>query len=199
LILSFHVVPGRWRLQGGTTGGGGALKWLRETVCPELSFEQMSTLAETIAPGSDGVTFLPYLAGERSPIWNPDASGVFFGLNYTVTRAHLIRAVMESIAYALRHNLETAANAGAEAAVLRTTGGSANSRVWTQMKADVTGMAGVGTRVYADFASAVAKTVAVRRSHRANPDRREVYEKGYRRYRELYDRLRPMMIRSDKA
>ncbi len=124
---------------------------------------------------------------------------------------------MESIAYALRHNLETAANAGAEAAVLRTTGGSANSRVWTQMKADVTGkdidvpasdtattlgaalLAGVGTRVYADFASAVAKTVAVRRSHRANPDRREVYEKGYRRYRELYDRLRPMMIRSDKA
>jgi xylulokinase len=78
LILSFHVVPGRWLLQGGTTGGGGALKWLRETVCPELSFEQMSTLAETIAPGSDGVTFLPYLAGERSPIWNPDASGVFF-------------------------------------------------------------------------------------------------------------------------
>ena len=139
LILGFHVVPGRWLLQGGTTGGGGALKWLRETMCPELSFAEMSALAETAEPGSGGVTFLPYMAGERSPIWDPKACGVFFGLNFGVTRGQMIRACMEGVAYSLRHNLETAAEAGARADVLRAMGGSANSRIWTQIKADVTG------------------------------------------------------------
>ena len=139
LILGFHVVPGCWLLQGGTTGGGGALKWLRETMCPELSFAEMSALAETAEPSSGGVTFLPYMAGERSPIWDPKACGVFFGLNFGVTRGQMIRACMEGVAYSLRHNLETAAEAGARADVLRAMGGSANSRIWTQIKADVTG------------------------------------------------------------
>ena len=77
-------------------------------MCPELSFAEMSALAETAEPGSGGVTFLPYMAGERSPIWDPKACGVFFGLNFGVTRAQMIRACMEGVAYSLRHNLETA-------------------------------------------------------------------------------------------
>ncbi|MDD3920482.1 MAG: xylulokinase [Eubacteriales bacterium] len=211
LILSFHVIADHWLLQGGTTGGGGALKWLRETVCPELSFEQMSDLAATVPAGSDGVIFLPYMAGERSPIWNPNASGVFFGLNYAKTRAHLIRAVMESVGYALRHNLEVAESAGATAGTLRAMGGSANSLVWTQLKADITGrrievpasdtattlgaaiLAGVGTGVYRDFAEAAERTVAVVRTHEPNRDCQTAYDKGYQNYRELYERLAPMM------
>ena len=211
LILSFHVAIGRWLLQGGTTGGGGALKWLRENICPELSFAQMSELAETVPAGSDGVIFLPYMAGERSPIWNPNASGVFFGLNYAKTRAHLIRAVMEGVGYALRHNLETAESAGAVAGTLRAMGGSANSEVWTQLKADITGkrievpasdtattlgaaiLAGVGTGIYPNFKAATARTVAVKRTHEPDVTKNDVYQCGYKLYRELYQRLAPMM------
>ncbi len=214
LILSAHVVPGRWLLQGGTTGGGGALKWLREQICPDLSFAQMSDLAETVPAGSDGVLFLPYMAGERSPIWDPNACGVFFGLSYAKTRAHLIRAVMEGVGYALRHNLEAAREAGAQVGTLRAMGGSANSLVWTQLKADITGqpievpasdtattlgaaiLAGVGVGVYSSFAAATAQTVAVRRTHQPDAAKKAVYDRGYARYRELYERLAPMMAQA---
>ena len=211
LILGFHVVPGRWLLQGGTTGGGGALKWLRETMCPELSFEEMSSLAETAPAGSGGVIFLPYMAGERSPIWNPDACGVFFGLNFGVTRGQMIRACMEGVAYALRHNLETAEAAGARAETLRAMGGSANSRAWTQIKADVAGcgievpgsdtattlgaamLAGVGTGVWHNFEEAVKQTVRVRKTYEPNPVTKDVYDRGYESYRKLYENLKDLM------
>ena len=211
LILGFHVVPGRWLLQGGTTGGGGALKWLRETMCPELSFAEMSALAETAEPGSGGVTFLPYMAGERSPIWDPDACGVFFGLNFGVSRAQMIRACMEGVAYALRHNLETAAEAGARADVLRAMGGSANSRIWTQIKADVTGcgievpgsdtattlgaamLAGVGTGVWQSFEDAARQTIRVNRTFEPDSAVRGIYDRGYGVYRKLYDNLKDLM------
>ena len=211
LILGFHVVPGRWLLQGGTTGGGGALKWLRENACPELSFAEMSLLAQSVPAGSDGVVFLPYMAGERSPLWNPNACGVFFGLDYAKTRAHMIRAVMEGVAFSLRHNLEVAQAAGAVAGTLRAMGGSANSEVWTQIKADVTGkrievpasdtattlgaaiLAGVGTGLYPSFAEAAARTVAVKRVYEPNPAMKGIYDRRYQTYRELYRCLAPMM------
>ncbi|MBQ8653401.1 MAG: xylulokinase [Clostridia bacterium] len=211
LILGCHVVPDQWLLQGGTTGGGGALKWLRETCCPDLSFEEMSSLADTVEPGCEGVLFLPYMAGERSPIWNPAAKGVFFGLDYMKGRAHMIRAVMEGVAFSLRHNLETAKAAGAQIGALRAMGGSANSLVWTQLKADITGhaievpssdtattlgaaiLAGVGTGVYASFEEAAERTVRVQRIHQPDPEKKGVYDAAYQRYLELYERLEPMM------
>ena len=211
LILGFHVVPGRWLLQGGTTGGGGALKWLRETMYPALSFEEMSELAGKAEAGSGGVVFLPYMAGERSPIWNPRACGVFFGLNFSTTPGQMIRACMEGVAYALRHNLETAQNAGARAECLRAMGGSANSSVWTQIKADVTGreievpssdtattlgaaiLAGVGTGVFAGFEEACAETVRIRKRYVPDAGKRDVYERGYQVYRDLYPALSELM------
>ena len=171
----------------------------------------MSSLAETAEPGSGGVTFLPYMAGERSPIWNPDACGVFFGLNFGTTRAQMIRACMEGVAYALRHNLETAEAAGARADTLRAMGGSANSRIWTQIKADVTGhgidvpgsdtattlgaamLAGVGTGVWRNFEEAAGQTVRVNRTVEPDPAAREIYDRGYRTYRQLYEQLKDLM------
>ena len=211
LILGFHVVPGRWLLQGGTTGGGGALKWLRGTMCPELSYEEMSALAEKEPAGSGGVIFLPYMAGERSPIWNPKACGVFFGLHFGVTRGQMIRACMEGVAYALRHNLETAEKAGASAKTLRAMGGSANSAVWTQIKADVTGcsievpgsdtattlgaamLAGVGTGVWQNFEEAVQQTVRVKKAYNPDLSAKAVYDRGYGTYRQLYEQLKDLM------
>lgn len=221
LILSRHVVDGTFLLQGGTVGGSGALKWLSEQLCHAEGdrakangtsiFEEMSAAATAVTPGSDGLIFLPYMAGERSPIWNPDAKGVFYGLDFTKTRAHMIRAVMEGTAYALRHNCEVAREAGAEIDRFYAMGGAANSLVWTQIKADVTGkpievpntdsattfgaavLAGVGAGVYADFAEAVCGCVHTRRVHEPDRANRAVYDAGYAKYRSLYEHLKDMM------
>jgi xylulokinase len=210
LILSAHVVPGLWLLQGGTVGGGGALKWYAEELGGE-SFDALGLEAEKIIAGSEGLVFLPYLAGERSPIWDADAKGVFYGLDFSKTKGHFTRAVMEGVAYSLRHNLETAAEAGAETDTLHAMGGSAGSLLWTQIKADITGkrmaipesgtatalgaaiLAGVGTGIYSSFNEAVARTVKITRVHEPNADNKAVYERGYKVYRDLYERLKTLM------
>ena len=223
LILSFHVVPGRWLLQGGTTGGGGTMRWFNEQLGFEERLKEKKTgipslalldeLAKRVGAGSEGVVFLPYMAGERSPIWDAKAKGVFFGLDYAKTRAHMARAVMEGVAYSLRHNLEAAKSAGAEVGVMRAMGGSANSHFWTQIKADVTGkpievpasdtastlgaaiLAGVGAGVYKDFDEAVNRTVAVKRRQEPDPENRGAYDRGYETYVALYRALKDLMDR----
>ncbi|MCI5957509.1 MAG: FGGY family carbohydrate kinase [Clostridiales bacterium] len=200
LILSRHVIAQRWLLQGGTTGGGGALKWFREQFCPDMDFEQMSEAASGVPAGSDGVIFLPFMVGERSPLWNPDAKGVFYGLGFSVGRREMIRAVMEGVAYSLRHNLETAAETGGETIVMRSTGGSGKSPVWMQIKADVTGrrievaqaetaaargaavLAGLGTGVFNSPEDA-AKGIKV--ASRYEPEEKQVYQRQYTLYRKL--------------
>ena len=211
LILSYHVVPDRWLLQGGTVGGGGVMKWLATELWSEATFSELGEIASNIPAGSDGVVFLPYMAGERSPIWDPDAKGVYYGLDYAKTRGHIIRASLEGAAFALRHNLEVAEQAGANIKRLRAMGGAANSKIWTQIKADITGkaidvpssdtattlgaaiLAGVATGVYANFEEAVAKTVSITRSHEPNFETAPIYKKNYDTYLELYERLKPIM------
>ena len=211
LIMGFHTVPGQWLVQGGTTGGGGALRWLRSTVCPEISYKEMDEIASQVKPGCDGLIFLPYLAGERSPLWNPDAKGVFFGLTFAHTKAHIIRSVMEGVAFSLRHNLETADRAGAPVNVMRSAGGSSASTLWTQIKADVTGktievptgnsatvygasiLAGVGAGVFEDEITAAEKTVKPGRIQYPDAENESIYTRQYNRYIELYEKLESMM------
>lgn len=221
LILGTHVVPGRWLLQGGTVGGGGALNWFEKEFCEmervqatkkgTNSFVEMDEKAGEIPAGSEGLVFLPYLAGERSPIWDAKARGVFYGIDFSKTRAHFARAVMEGVAYSLRHNLEVAEQTGAHAATLRAMGGAANSPLWMQIKADVTGhelivpsadtatalgaaiLAGVGTGVYKDYEDAVRRTVTIRRAFVPNPGNGAVYSEGYENYRNLYGSLKSLM------
>lgn len=150
LILSRHVVPGSWLLQGGTSAGAASLAWLARVIgaaeavaaghSATAQFEEISRLAGQVPPGADGVIFLPYLSGERSPLWDPDARGAFIGLHLGIDRPQLYRAAMEGVAMALRHNLDTAAAAGVTASELRAVGGATKSPVWMQIKADVTGV-----------------------------------------------------------
>ena len=150
LILSRHVVPGSWLLQGGTVAGSASLAWLTrlageaEGVAAAASgrglYEEVSALAASAPLGADGLVFLPYLSGERSPLWDADARGAFVGLTLGTGRGQLYRAVMEGVAFALRHNLEVAASAGADVAELLAIGGATRSPLWMQIKADVTGM-----------------------------------------------------------
>ena len=221
LILSAHVAPGTWLLQGGTTGGGGTLNWFARELAGYAAqtakergcsvFEVLSEEAEAVPPGSDGLLFLPYMSGERSPLWDPNARGVFFGLGYDKGRGHLVRAMMEGTAFALQHNLEVAAAAGAEVATMVTVGGAGNSRVWTQIKCDVTGkpievarsdtattlgaamLAGVGVGLYPDFDTAVRRCVRLTRRQEPNPGTAEIYRRSYDLYRKLYPALHPYM------
>lgn len=224
LILGFHVIPGKWLLQGGTTGGGGVMRWFErefadyERLMKEQtgvsSLDQLNEIAEKVDPGCDGLVFLPYMAGERSPIWDPHAKGVFYGLDFSKTKGHMVRACMEGVAFSLRHNLETAEKAGAEADILRAMGGSANSLLWTQIKSDITGktmavpasdtattlgaalLAGVGTGFYKDYEEAVSQTVKVTRTHQPDPEKKAVYDKNYETYLELYRSLSGLMKKS---
>ncbi len=221
LILSFHVIPDRWLLQGGTVGGGGVMRWFEkefadyergmEKQTGKSSFVLLDELADKVNPGSDGLIFLPYMAGERSPIWDVNAKGVYYGLDYSKTKGHFTRAAMEGVAFTLRHNLDVAAAAGAQVSQLKAMGGAANSRLWTQIKSDITGkpiavpssdtattlgaaiLAGVGVGMYRDFEEAVNTTVKVRRYHMPNMENHEIYEKNYKIFLELYQNLKNVM------
>ncbi len=221
LIVSRHVVPGLWLLQGGTTGGGGVMRWLEKEfaqyerslagVSGKSSLVRFNELAEMINPGSDGLIFLPYMSGERSPIWDPYAKGVFFGLDYSKTKGHMIRSAMEGVAFSLKHNLDIAEAKGAMVKELLATGGSANSVLWTQIKADITGkpiavpssdtattlgaaiLAGVGTGLYKDFEEAVKMTVTITRRQEPDKSKYKEYRRNYGIYLELYKNLKNLM------
>lgn len=213
LILGFHVIPERWLLQGGTTGGGGTLNWFnRELGHAEQQkavdnsqnvFSVMSEEAEGILPGSEGVLFLPYMKGERSPLWNSQAKGVYYGLGFEKTRAHMIRSTMEGVGYSLLQNIETAEEVGVAVGKLSSVGGSANSHVWTQLKADITGreievpysddattlgaaiLAGVGVGIYKNFEEAVKRTVRIKRIHQPDLETHMQYANCYQDYLKL--------------
>ena len=223
LIMSFHVVPGKWLLQGGTVGGGSVMRWFEKEFAGyercmakergKSSLDQLNDLAREVPAGCEGLVFLPYMSGERTPIWDPDAKGVFYGLGFSKTKGHMVRACMEGVAYALRHNLETAKAAGAEARVLRAVGGSSNSLLWTQIKADVTGcpvivpssdtattlgaalLAGIGCGLYKDYEEAIGLTVRETRRHDPDPSKKAAYDRAYEEYRGLYENLKDFMKR----
>ena len=211
LLTGRHVVPDRYLLQGGTVGGGAILRWFSDTFeGGSADFAESDRAAEAIPAGADGLVLLPYLAGERTPLWDPDAKGVYYGLSYSKTRAHFYRANLEAAAYALRHNLEAAREAGADFHKLIATGGAAKSPLWTQIKSDVTGyavavpeafstaaygaalLAGVGTGVFSSFDEAVSG-IRITRTHAPDESARSAYDKAYDTYRALYDSLKPLM------
>lgn len=222
LILGYHVIPDAWLLQGGTVGGG-SLKWFRQELGDyevEMekqkginSFDALVDLASKVNAGSEGVIYLPYMAGERSPIWDKHAKGVFFGLGYDKTKGHMVRSVLEGCAYALLHNLKTAEEVGVKVNELMAMGGAANSKLWTQIKADVTGkvikvpasdtattlgaaiLAGVGTGAYSSFKEAVERTVTIKRVHEPDMKAHMQYEKYFEIYLEIYEKLKDTFIK----
>jgi xylulokinase len=185
LIPLGHAMPGQYLVVGAQVASGGALRWFRDQLGePERleaarlgidPFELLSKAAEQSPPGANRLLFLPYLYGERSPIWDSDARGVFFGLSLATQKADMVRAIMEGAAFGLRHNVEAAAAGGFPLANLACVGGGARSAVWNQIKVDVlnqpirlpqaaTGaplgdaiVAAVGAGLYPSLAEAVAQ------------------------------------------
>ncbi len=221
LILGYHVVPDLWLLQGGTVGGGGVMKWFEQEFADyersqkehlgKSSLDQLNDIANKVAPGSDGLVFLPYMMGERSPIWDPNAKGVYYGLDFSKTKGHMVRSSMEGVAFSLMHNLEIAKKIGVQVNELRAMGGAANSLLWTQIKSDVTGkeinvpssdtatamgaaiLAGVGVGLYKDFDDAVSGLIKIKRQHSPNMENHAIYMKNYDLYLDLYNNLKGTM------
>jgi xylulokinase len=223
LISMPHVVGGLSDLYvfGGAITAGASVTWFRETFCqaevaegaargvdPHALLEQP---ARALPPGAQGLLFLPYLMGERSPIWDSKASGAYVGLGLHHGRAHLYRAVLEGISFALRHNIEAGAQAG-EALDDRLTvvGGAAHSDLWMQIIADVTGRpvatiegdaeASLGAAMLAALGVGLIDRATVDRGwvrlvDRARPDAaaRTRYDALYRQYVALYPALKPVM------
>jgi xylulokinase len=140
LFLDYHVIPGKFILNGCMAASGSILKWFRQEFAGTLDYADLDALAAPIAPGSDGLVLLPYFLGEKTPIHDPLARGVFFGLTLSHTRAHAYRAILEGIAYGFRHHLAVLSERGLGAAKARVTNGGARSALWKQVTADVLGL-----------------------------------------------------------
>ena len=136
-----HTVPGRWAVQSGTLNGGSTLNWFRNQILRSSApFSVLDEEAYRIPAGSEGLLFLPYLAGERTPWDNPCAKGVYFGLSMKHTQAHLVRATMEGVIFNLKECLGILDEMKAERTVLLASGGAARGRTWKQIQADMLGM-----------------------------------------------------------
>ena len=134
-----HALPDQWHFMGVMLSAAGSLQWFRDTLAPGVNFDTLVNEASTIPAGSEGLLFLPYLTGERTPHPDPLARGAFVGLTSRHTRAHMVRALMEGVAFGLRDSFELiqATEAGKSIQQIRVSGGGSQSSFWRQIMADV--------------------------------------------------------------
>lgn len=196
---------------------GGSLRWFRDALCREEireardrsidPYELITKEAEAIAPGSEGLYFLPYLSGERTPYADPNARGVFAGLSLRHTKAHMARAIMEGVCYSLRDCMELIKRLGVPVTEIRASGGGARSRLWREMLANILGvpvyltnsyegpafgaalLAAVAAGMFADVAGACNTAIRVVEETVPDPDLAERYARLYEGYRRLYPSL----------
>jgi xylulokinase len=203
-----HAVPGAWHLMGVMLSAAGSLRWLRDAIAPGTSYDDLVGEAASVPPGVDGLVFLPYLSGERTPYPDPLARGAFVGLTVRHGRGHLVRAVLEGVAFGLRDCLELVRGTAPEPIVeLRASGGGTRSDAWRQILADVLGatiattataegaaagaaiLAAVGAGWHPDVPSATDAMVRVVSRTAPGPHAAR-YDGPYRTYRSLYPSLR---------
>ncbi len=208
-----HAIPGRWHLMSVMLSAAGSLRWLRDTVAPGIPYAELVEPAANVAPGSEGLWFLPYLSGERSPYPDPFARGAFLGLTLAHDRRHLVRSVLEGVAYGLRDGLDLMVAAGmTRPSHVRASGGGLASATWRQILADVleAEVSTVSTTEGAAYGAALLATPAagwfasvdeavaavVRTTPVASPGVAvAAYRQGHATYRELYPALRPFFRR----
>ncbi len=203
-----HAVPERWHLMSVMLSAAGSLRWFRDTFAPGVAYPDLVEPAADVDPGSDGVLFLPYLSGERSPHPDPLARGAFVGLTVGHDRRHLTRAILEGVAFGLRDGLDLMLDAGTAApSEIRVSGGGTASPTWRQILADVLGatiatvnttegaaygaalLAATGAGWYPSVEAACAATVTATAIAEPGPDAAR-YAEPLTRYRELYPALK---------
>ena len=203
-----HSVPGKWHLMGVMLSAAGSLRWHRDTFAPGTDYDTLLRPAADVPAGSDGLLFLPYLTGERTPHPDPLARGAFVGLTVRHGFPHLTRSVLEGVAFGLRDSFELMKDAGLrDISQVRVTGGGARSPLWRQILADVLGaeivtvnavegaaygaalLAATGAGAFPSVEAACDATIHITGATQPAGDR-EVYERLYPLYRELYPALR---------
>jgi xylulokinase len=205
-----HAVPDGWHAMGVMLAAAGSLHWLRDVVATGESFETLTAEAEPWPAGAEGLLFLPYLAGERTPHADPDARAAFVGLSLRHDRGALVRAVLEGVAFGLRDALELLKELGVEPQVGRASGGGSRSDLWLRIVASVLGvpleraaveegaaygaalLGGVAAGFFADVHEAVAACVRVRDRIEPEPAWADTYAHEYQRFRALYPALRTL-------
>ena len=204
-----HAVPGTWQAMGVMLSAAGSLEWFHTTLAADVPVDRLVGEAEAWEPGAEGLLFLPYLAGERTPHADPDARGAFVGLQLRHDRGALVRAVLEGVAFGLRDSLDLIRALGVETPAGRASGGGARSRLWLRIVASALGLplelteseegsafgaallGGVAAGVFPDVPTAVGRCVRVVDVIEPEPSWQEAYAELHARYEALYPALRP--------
>jgi xylulokinase len=204
-----HAVPGKWHFMGVMLSAAGSLQWYRDTLAPDEDFAVLVEEATSVPAGSEGLFFLPYLTGERTPYPDPLARGAWVGLTVRHTRPYLTRAVLEGVSFGIKDSFTLIQEAGlGEITQVRISGGGARSPIWRQIMADVLGvelvtvnttegaafgaalLAGVAAGEYKDVETACRQTIRLTGSTEPGQNQ-AVYPPYYERYRALYPALVP--------
>ena len=203
-----HASPGRWHVMGVTNAAGLSLRWFRDNFFPSATYDELSALAAAVPPGSDGLLWAPYLFGERTPHLDPEARAAFLGITASHTRAHLIRAVMEGVAFSLRDTFTLFAELGIPVERIRLGGGGARGFLWRQIQADVYGhpvelpeaeeggaygaalLAGTSVNAWPSVDAACEATIRTAQTIQPDPASVEALNAAYARYRRIYQALR---------
>jgi xylulokinase len=204
-----HAVPGLWHFMGVMLSAAGSLQWYRDTLVPNLPFDELLKEAESVPAGSEGLQFLPYLSGERTPHPDPLARGAFIGLTMRHHRAHMTRAVLEGVAFGLKDSFTLIQNAGlGEIVQVRASGGGAKGALWRQILASVLEaelvtvnttegaaygaaiLAGVGAGAWTDVASATDACIKITGSTQPDLSQADAYREAYTLYQDLYPALK---------
>lgn len=208
-----HAVRGKWHMMGVSLTAGGSLEWFVRNLCDHLGknadpYSVLNQEAGMVPPGSEGLTFLPYLAGERTPHADPDARGCFVGLTLKHQRGHLVRSIMEGVTFAMRDSLEIIQSMGVPVKQIRVSGGGAKSQLWRQLQADIFGqavqtlkaeqgpafgvalLAAVGAGVYDNIEQACAATIELKEKTAKNAKAQKTYNRHFPLYQDLYNSLK---------
>jgi xylulokinase len=211
-----HAVPGRWHVMGVTQGAGLSLRWFRDQFGAGEGagdpYDRMTAEAERIPPGSNGMLWAPYLMGERTPHLDPHARAALVGVTASHTKGHVIRAIMEGVAFSLRDSFEIFNEMQVPVGTIKLGGGGARSALWRQIQADIYGhpvstveaeegaaygvalLAGVGVNVWPTVDAACATVVRTRTTVDPDESAQRIYEQQYKSYRALYPALRSIQV-----
>ncbi len=203
-----HAIPDRWHMTGVTLAAGYSLKWFRDVFAPGVSYSELTSEAAKVPSGSEGLIWLPYLMGERSPHMDPNATASFTGITGSHVRGHFVRAIMEGVTFSLRDSIEIFRSLGTPINEIRLGGGGASSSLWRQIQADVYGqpvstlvadegaaygaalLAGVGVGAWPSVEVAVGETIKVNETVEPKPDDSAVLEENYQKFRSVYPALK---------
>ena len=207
-----HAVPGRWHVMGVTQAAGLSLRWIRDLLknSGDLSYDELTREAAQVPPGSDGVLWAPYLMGERTPHLDPNTRATLTGLAASHTRGHIVRAVLEGVAFSLKDTFSLFEEMKVPVRNIRLGGGGARSDLWRQIQADVYGheveilaaeegaayggalLAGVGAKWWNSVEDACDAVVQVQKRVKPEVAAAKVMNKAYKNYRQLYPALKPI-------